>query len=147
MPPPLPMDLLFAYGTLQVPDIMARVTGKRFQGIPAVLPNYRRSQLKDADYPGIAPSRGSETPGTLFRGFDEGDLDRLDRFEGSLYQRRPVTVLTAPGVQKTAWTYVVRKRFRNRLTRRSWHLEQFMDAGYGRFVTTFVERPWDRRQE
>ncbi len=139
--------LLFAYGTLQVPDIMARVTGKRFEGIPAVLPDYQRSQISGADYPGIAPSRGVETPGTLFRGLDKEDLDRLDCFEGTLYRRRSVVVLIAPGLQVAAWTYVVKQRFRHRLTGRPWHMVQFMDTGYGRFLRTFVERPWDRRQE
>ena len=70
---------------------------------PAVLPGYRRHRVRGADYPAIVPcsddgkSEGdgkSETSdhaaavrGTLVQGLTDGDIWRLDIFEGGEYKR------------------------------------------------------------
>ncbi|CAG8205049.1 unnamed protein product [Penicillium nalgiovense] len=109
--------VLFFYGTLMVPQILHRVIhGQadpepwqkamlRFQ--PAILHGYRRHRVENADYPGIvvvpetqpetespAPktSAGTSVIGTLVSGLTDGDVYRLDRFEGSEYEKRRVTV-------------------------------------------------------
>lgn len=80
----------------------------RFQ--PAVLHGYRRHRVQGADYPGIVPvgnksttteeSSASETNtktsviGTLVSGLTDGDIYRLDKFEGSEYEKKPVVVRT-----------------------------------------------------
>lgn len=80
----------------------------RFQ--PAILHGYRRHRVRDADYPGIvallepqtemekssAPrtSAGTSVIGTLVSGLTDGDVHRLDRFEGSEYEKKRVTVRT-----------------------------------------------------
>ena len=56
--------------------------------------------MKHADYPGILPQTQSQTQGevvasvrgTVVSGLTEGDLWRLDIFEGSQYERRRVAV-------------------------------------------------------
>ncbi|KAJ5251393.1 hypothetical protein N7489_001803 [Penicillium chrysogenum] len=109
--------VLFFYGTLMVPQILHRVIhGQadpepwqkamlRFQ--PAILHGYRRHRVQNADYPGIVavpktqtnmenssakPSTGTSVIGTLVSGLTDGDVYRLDRFEGSEYEKRRVTV-------------------------------------------------------
>ncbi|CAG7964096.1 unnamed protein product [Penicillium nalgiovense] len=109
--------VLFFYGTLMVPQILHRVIhGQadpepwqkamlRFQ--PAILHGYRQHRVENADYPGIvavpetqpetespAPktSAGTSVIGTLVSGLTDGDVYRLDRFEGSEYEKRRVTV-------------------------------------------------------
>lgn len=105
-------------GTLMVPQILYKVIhGKanpepwqkamlRFQ--PAILHGYRRHRVQDADFPGIAavPKPAAETEkssdpktnagtsviGTLVSGLTDGDIYRLDRFEGSDYDKRTVVV-------------------------------------------------------
>jgi hypothetical protein len=104
-------------GTLMVPQILHRVIhGQadpepwqkamlRFQ--PAILHGYRRHRVQNADYPGIVvvpetqtqtensapkPSAGTSVIGTLVSGLTDGDVYRLDRFEGSEYEKRRVTV-------------------------------------------------------
>jgi hypothetical protein len=66
---------------------------------PALLPSYTRHKVLHCDYPAIIPSPNpnSTTPtssvrGTLVTGLTEGDIWRLDIFEGSEYARRKVKV-------------------------------------------------------
>jgi AIG2-like family. len=66
----------------------------RFQ--PAVLHGYRRHRVRGADYPGLIPASES-TPrtsvlGTLVSGLTDGDIHRLDMYEGDEYTRDQVTV-------------------------------------------------------
>ncbi|KKA16587.1 Disease resistance protein Aig2 [Rasamsonia emersonii CBS 393.64] len=82
---------------------------------PAILHGYRRHRVRGADYPGIipvtaktsdggSPSQGTNEPttttsdtghsvlGTLVSGLTDGDIWRLDNFEGSDYEKRTVKV-------------------------------------------------------
>lgn len=87
---------------------------------PAILHGYRRHRVRGADYPGIIPAaehqsqsqsqsqeqeqeEGQESTGsthkasvlgTLVSGLTDGDIHRLDIFEGSEYTREPVKVRT-----------------------------------------------------
>ncbi|KAL2220249.1 putative disease resistance protein Aig2 [Thermoascus aurantiacus ATCC 26904] len=84
---------------------------------PAILHGYRRHRVRGADYPAIVPahsttttsSSSSTTPdpsskstsdphpyvlGTLVSGLTDGDVYRLDLFEGSQYEKRRVRVRT-----------------------------------------------------
>lgn len=67
---------------------------------PAVLHGYRRHRVRGADYPGIipvsSPDESSRTSvlGTLVSGITDGDIYRLDKFEGSEYSRERVRVRT-----------------------------------------------------
>lgn len=64
----------------------------------AVLPGYRRHRVAGADYPAIisAQTDPSGKPaavlGTLVTGLTEGDVHRLDKFEGDEYEKRAVKV-------------------------------------------------------
>lgn len=62
---------------------------------PALLPGYRRYRVKHADYPAIlpyAPPEESSVLGVIVTGLTEGDVLRLDSFEGSMYEKRAVKV-------------------------------------------------------
>jgi hypothetical protein len=63
---------------------------------PAVLHGYRRHRVHGADYPGIVPASedafADKVLGTLVSGLTDGDLHRLDLYEGSEYERRAVAV-------------------------------------------------------
>lgn len=77
---------------------------------PAVLHGYRRHRVRGADYPGIvpvsspspstsSPTSSSETSrtsvlGTLVSGLTDGDLHRLDIYEGDEYAQERVVVRT-----------------------------------------------------
>ncbi|EOD51209.1 putative disease resistance protein [Neofusicoccum parvum UCRNP2] len=109
----------FFYGTLMVPQVMYRVIYNSSDpqpwqktlttAKPAFLPGYQRRKVRQADYPGIIPvatdssSPSSSVRGTLVTGLTEGDIFRLDTFEGDEYERRrvPVRVVTAGRVDAT----------------------------------------------
>jgi hypothetical protein len=61
---------------------------------PAILHTHQRHKVKHADYPAILPKPASSScvRGTLVEGLTDGDIWRLDIFEGSEYERRRVTV-------------------------------------------------------
>ena len=58
---------------------------------PALLQGFRRHRVLHADYPAILPCDQSTVRGTLVTGLTDGDLWRLDIFEGDEYERRKVT--------------------------------------------------------
>jgi len=61
---------------------------------PAILHSYRRHKVRSGDYPAIIDSPDSSVRGTCVRGLTEGDIWRLDIFEGDEYERRRVKVKT-----------------------------------------------------
>jgi len=94
----------FFYGTLMAPPVLHRVIwGSQTSPTPAhasllhirpaILHAHRRHKVKQADYPAILPvGTSSSVRGTLVEGLTDGDIWRLDIFEGSEYQRRKVKV-------------------------------------------------------
>lgn len=62
---------------------------------PAMLYNYQRHRVKNADYPAIIPAdteTASSVKGTYVTGLTDGDIWRLDIFEGDEYKRINVDV-------------------------------------------------------
>ena len=68
---------------------------------PALLPGYRRHKVRGCDYPAIMPSigpfessagTGECVRGTCVTGLTDGDIWRLDIFEGDEYERVRVKV-------------------------------------------------------
>lgn len=60
---------------------------------PAILHAHQRRHVKGADYPAVIPStQESEVRGTLVEGLTDGDIWRLDIFEGDEYERKDVRV-------------------------------------------------------
>jgi hypothetical protein len=59
---------------------------------PAVLPSYTRHKVRHCDYPAIIPTPSASVRGTLVTGLNDGDIWRLDIFEGSEYIRKKVKV-------------------------------------------------------
>ena len=64
----------------------------RFQ--PAELQGYRRHRVHGADYPGIVASPDSTVLGILVSGLTDGDVHRLDQYEGIEYAQECVKVRT-----------------------------------------------------
>ena len=95
----------FFYGTLMAPPVLHRVIWGSADNVPdaqkahlhvrpAILHNYQRHKVMEADYPAILPTQNSKSSvrGTLVEGLTDGDIWRLDIFEGSEYERRKVKV-------------------------------------------------------
>lgn len=137
----------FFYGTLMAPSVLHRVCHgtsepsafyKNLLRIrPAVLHRYRRHRVKAADYPALLPDgeRDACVRGTLVEGLTDGDIWRLDIFEGDEYERRKVEtrvlVEQEQGGQTTEGEKIVAETYvwisaRERLEDEEWDFDQFV---------------------
>ena len=128
---------LFAYGTLQIDTIMQAVTGVLPESQAARLHDFARYRVADQTYPGIVPKPGAQTPGRLYRGLAPETWARLDQFEGDLYIRQSVTVVTSDGTTLPAQTYVIKPDQRTCLTAQSWDLNTFIARHQNAFMRTY----------
>lgn len=117
---------LFCYGTLEFPAVMEAVAGRRFPGLKAVLPGYRRRAVKGQAFPGIVAQAGAEVGGTVYRGLTAAHLRRLDAYETALYRRRRLRVRDAAGRSRRVWAYVVPFMYRHRLESSDWSPAAFL---------------------
>jgi hypothetical protein len=84
------------YGTSKPDDFQKSLLTIR----PAMLHSYSRHKVRFCDYPAIVPEHGDSTHqdppstvrGTFVKGLTDGDLWRLDIFEGDEYERKSVQV-------------------------------------------------------
>lgn len=69
---------------------------------PAVLHEYSRRRVRNADYPGMIEEAGHTVRGAVVTGLTKDNLEKLDYFEGSSYDRRVVRpkLLTQVGDDK-----------------------------------------------
>ena len=123
---------------------------------PALLPGYRRHQVRGCDYPAIIPSvpssessagtGGSEcVRGTYVTGLTDGDIWRLDIFEGDEYERVRVKVRilqevggedgkgNVVGEELEGETYVW-VAGRERLEEEEWDFGEFVREKMGRWI-------------
>lgn len=130
------MNALFAYGTLQLPEVMFAVTGRKLPGQPATLEHYLRKKLRGECFPGIRPKAGETVDGLCFSGLDAQDLRRLDAFEGDYYRREKVSIVTKEGEEREACTYVLREEYYDLLLGEDWSLEEFKRRHLFDFIST-----------
>ncbi|KAF2801761.1 uncharacterized protein BDZ99DRAFT_469501 [Mytilinidion resinicola] len=162
----------FFYGTLMAPAVLHRVihgtsTPTPFQRSlltirPALLHRFQRHKVRSADYPAILPANSTTAVrGTLVTGLTDGDIWRLDIFEGHEYARRQVSVkvlveegegIGAVGVdgqvagedevaegaevQAEVYVWVAGKE---RLEPQEWDFGEFVRQKMGRWVGTGAE--------
>ena len=79
------------------PDIMAQVSGAEHQSRQAVLHDYVRKAVIGEVYPAIIRREGCSVEGSVYYDISSESFYRLDKFEGSLYQRAEVTVICDDG--------------------------------------------------
>lgn len=128
---------IFAYGTLLIPDVMYAVTAREFRFKNAILRGYARFRVKGESYPGIIPVADAVTIGIIYFDVDELSLERLDVFEGDLYQRKPVRVETKEREIQDAEAYVVKPKFRDHLSSSEWHMKAFVQKHLEAFLEAY----------
>lgn len=138
----------FFYGTLMAPAVLHRVihgtsTPLPYQSSlvtirPALLPSFQRHKVLHADYPAIIPAnRSASVRGTLVTGLTEGDIWRLDIFEGYEYERRKVRVrvldreMEVEEVEAEVYVWVAGKQ---RLESSEWDFDEFVREKMGRWI-------------
>ena len=128
---------IFAYGTLMISEIMYAVTNREFRFTDATLRGYVRFTVKGESYPGIIPAADAVTIGIIYVGVDEWSLERLDAFEGDLYQRTPVRVETEKEDVLNAETYVIKPRYKSCLSSKEWNAKEFARKHLAPFLKTY----------
>ncbi len=119
---------LFAYGTLESPEIVERLLGRRLPAVEAVLDGFAPFRVRGELYPGLVERPGDATPGTLLRGVNRVDRVRLDEFEGRMYETRDVRVAIAEEARPIeAFTYVLRPDYVDSLSDERWDRRRFLD--------------------
>ena len=119
------MTNFFAYGSLQLPEVMLAVTGQSIASQPAVLLNYARYRLRDKSFPGIRPEPGAVVDGRVYWRIDRDALARLDSFEDEFYHRETVKIATADGKEWAAEAYVMNLVSHSMLLPEPWSLADF----------------------
>ena len=117
---------LFAYGTLEVAEVILAITGKTFDSMPATLHGYARYLLKDQSYPGIVSEDGACTRGTLYRGLDLSSIQKIDNYEDTCYTKELVEVQTIDGEIVKAFAFVVPESDKSLLSEKCWDKQDFV---------------------
>lgn len=128
---------IFTYGTLMIPEVMVAVTTREFRIIDAMLRGYARFTVKGESYPGIIPASDAVTEGILYFDVDEWSLERLDAFEGDLYQRTPVRTETKEKEIIHAETYIIKPKYRSCLSSKEWNVKEFAQKHLEAFLDTY----------
>jgi hypothetical protein len=117
-PEPSKTELLFSYGTLQLPDVQRATFGRELAGRPDAIVGYRLDYVTITDpqvlaasgsdrHPILIPADGSRgrvagaVEGTVFA-ITESELLAADEYEVDDYQRIAVPLRSGD----TAWVYV-----------------------------------------
>ncbi len=117
---------LFAYGTLMDPGIMAHVCDEAYRSQRATLLHYVRRRVSGEVYPAIIAQPGGAVAGVIYFDVSPAAMARLDRFEGDLYQRAEVAVISDAGESMTTQTYVIAADSAHKLSDDDWNYEVFM---------------------
>jgi gamma-glutamylcyclotransferase (GGCT)/AIG2-like uncharacterized protein YtfP len=132
------MNNLFTYGSLMCSDIMFKVAGCRADFTPAILLNFFRSRIINQEYPGIVPQSGTTVPGVLYLNLSTEAIKRLDAFEGELYRREEIEVITETYNSVTAMTYVIKPQHSTLLTNEEWSFSSFLSSGKKKFEQSYL---------
>lgn len=125
---------LFTYGTLELPEVFAAVTGLRADGMPARLNGYARYRLKGEAYPGIIAAPGEGLQGTLYRDLDPATHKMIDHYEDTCYEKRRVRVTTREGTELFAMAYVIPDEKSRLLSGQDWDPQQFIEQHLENFL-------------
>lgn len=132
------MQNLFTYGSLMCDDIMGKVAGCRTDGRQAILKDYFRLKIRGEEYPGLVARPGTEVQGVLYLGLPAEAIKRLDTFEGNLYARQEVRVITDRGDPCKAMVYVIKPRYRHLLSDEEWSFAHFLAVGKTQFEGAYL---------
>jgi gamma-glutamylcyclotransferase (GGCT)/AIG2-like uncharacterized protein YtfP len=130
------MPGIFVYGTLQLPGIVKKLTGKSFTSKPAVLPGYKRCCVKGCDYPAVIQENDAETTGLVMKNVDDRSLDIISFYEGDEYEKRNVTVFM-DGEPKDVLTFVWVKGT-DLLENKEWDLHAFRKKSLEHYINVLI---------
>ena len=131
------MTNIFTYGSLMCVDIMFRAAGCKSDYTQATLNNFYRSKMHNLEYPGIIAQTDAVVAGVLYFDLSVKAINRLDLFEGEMYQRQEVEVNLEKQGQATAMTYVIKPQYKHLLTNTEWSFNEFLAIGKEKFEQSY----------
>ncbi len=142
---------VFAYGSLMFAPVWDRVVAGSYRSVPARARGYRRFAVLGESYPAVLPVAGADADaaviGRVYFDVAEGDLARLDAFEGDEYRRDSVAIelldSTFDPVATHAGLYVFLAQAR--VSPDSWDPQRFALEQIDRFIATYVGGDWPAR--
>lgn len=105
---------LFVYGSLMKPDVLSRFVSGKPKLLSATLRGFAKGDLRSIPYPAIVSRANSRVLGKLVVSVPNSAWALLDEYEGALYRRISVAVITEQGRRVPAQVYELRPRFRSR---------------------------------
>ena len=89
-------DLLFVYGTLRDPELLAGVLGRPLSAaamLPAAAPGFAALHYPGRIYPALVRRPGAAAAGQVLTDLSPFERDLLDAFEGEEYRRGVIPVM------------------------------------------------------
>ncbi|WP_069160094.1 gamma-glutamylcyclotransferase family protein [Nocardia altamirensis] len=126
---------LFAYGTLQFPEVLEVLLDRVPDLSPTTAPGWRVAALPDRVYPGLVPGTDSVAHGVLLSGLTAGEWAILDAFEDDEYDLRPIALADKP---LQAYSYI----WTAPAAQHNWRPQHFATDHLHHFVTRAAE--WRR---
>jgi hypothetical protein len=108
---------------------------------PALLRDHLRHRVRGVAYPAVAPCKGKNVQGICVTGLTDGDIWRLDSFEGDQYVRDMLDVEMLGdegkyegGELRRAEVYVWKSEKGTGLEKREWTIEEFRRNSLSQWV-------------
>jgi gamma-glutamylcyclotransferase (GGCT)/AIG2-like uncharacterized protein YtfP len=122
-----PGALLFAYGTLQFPDVLTALIDRVPQAQAASVTGWRAAALAGRSYPGLVAARSTAT-GLVLAGLRSQESQLIDDFESGPYALLQLTLDDS----RSAWAYVWTDQAA--VLPDNWSRQYFADARLAAFV-------------
>ncbi len=132
------MDNLFAYGSLMCTDIMLLVSGENCRSSRGTIQGYQRLKVRDECHPGLVRGGDKVVEGVVYHNLTKDCWNRLDRFEGLMYERETIDVVVGATATILANAYLVKLEYRDRLKSELWDYEEFLKSGKNSFVDNYL---------
>ena len=118
-------------------EIMYEVSGCHLLHESGILREYRRRSVIGENYPAIFPDKDAIVDGLIYRNVPSSAWDRLDRFEGEMYERHHVTIELKDRSILSAETYIIHPAYLNRLAQSDWAFDEFLRSGKTSFQRNY----------
>lgn len=128
---------IFTYGSLMFEQVWNEVVRGRYQSCPGTVSGYVRRAIEHEHYPAMLPGPVNATvEGVIYFDIGVEDLTRLDEFEGSIYDRRQVQVMTDNNIH-AAEAYILNNSYRHIVSDQEWNPEKFKEQTIHQFLGTY----------
>jgi gamma-glutamylcyclotransferase (GGCT)/AIG2-like uncharacterized protein YtfP len=125
---------LFTYGSLMFAPVWTRVATKPYHNSSEVIQGFARYKVSGEEYPAALAKPdepSSRLVGRVYWNVDLVDLERLDQFEGSDYER--ISTQTVSGHTVALYIYL-RPAL---VSKEAWDPAHFENVGMGKFLARY----------